>query len=112
VSAACDFPDRVLLTNDAAAVIHFGEVLADAGYDSEANHRFCREELGVHSLIPARRRRSAKVIASMPHRQEMHRLLNEPGEEASKRAYRQRWKIETVMSVSKRCWGETLPCAH
>lgn len=26
---------------------------ADAGYDSEANHRFAREELGVQSVIPA-----------------------------------------------------------
>lgn len=105
---AGDFPDLVPLASDAAAVIGFDEVLADAGYDSEANHRFCREGLGVHSLIPAKRRRSAKVIATTPYRQEMHRLLNEPGEEASKRAYRQRWKIETVMSVSKRRWGETL----
>ena len=56
----------------------------------------------VHFLIPAKKRRSAKVIVTTPYRQEMHRLLNEPGDAASKRAYRQCWKVETVMSVAKR----------
>jgi hypothetical protein len=31
--------------------------VADAGYDSEANHCFCREELSVDSLISAKKRR-------------------------------------------------------
>jgi hypothetical protein len=48
------------------------------------------------------------VVATTPYRQERHRLLSEPGEEASQRAYRQRWKVETVMSVAKRRWGEAL----
>ncbi|PGH59402.1 hypothetical protein CRT60_01215 [Azospirillum palustre] len=38
----------------------------------------------------------------------MHRLLNDPGDAASKRAYRQRWRVATVMSVAKRRWGEAL----
>ena len=94
---AGDFPDLVLLATDASAVMAFDEVLADAGYDSEANHRFCRETLGVHSLIPTKKRRSIKVIATTPYRQEMHRLLSDPGDAASKRAYRQRWKVEMVL---------------
>lgn len=57
----------------------FDEVIADAGYDSEASYRFCRETLGVHSLISAKKRRSIKVIATTLYRQEMHRLLNDPG---------------------------------
>ena len=32
-------------------------ILADAGYDSERNHVFCREHLGVETLIPAKTRR-------------------------------------------------------
>ena len=82
---AGDFPDLVPLATDASAVMTFDEVIADAGYDREANHRFCRETLGVYSLIPAKKRRSIKVIATTP--------------------YRQRWKVETVMSVAKRRWG-------
>jgi hypothetical protein len=108
---AGDFPDLVPLATDASAVMAFDEVIADAGYDSEANHRFCRETFGVHSLIPAKKRRSIKVIATTPYRQEMHRLLNDPGDAASKCAYRQRWKVETVMSVAKRRWGEALSVA-
>jgi hypothetical protein len=100
-----DFSD---LASAAASIIAFDQLLADAGYDSEANHRFCRETLGVDSLIPAKKRRSVRVVATTPYRQEMVRLLGEPGEEASRRAYRQRWKAETVMSVLKRRCGEAL----
>nr|WP_167393243.1 transposase [Azospirillum oryzae] len=63
---AGDLPDLVPLTTDASAVMAFDEVIADAGYDSEANHRFCRETLGVHSLIPAKKRRSIRS-SQPPH---------------------------------------------
>jgi hypothetical protein len=69
----------------------FERLVADAGYDSEANHRFCRERLGVDSLIPAKKRRSVRVVATTPYRREMVRRLGEPGDEEARRAYRQRW---------------------
>lgn len=103
-----DFSDLVPLAADAHAALPFEALVADAGYDSEADHRFCREELGADSLIPAKKRRSAKVVATTPYRREMVRRLGEPGEEEARRAYRQRWKAETVMSVAKRRWGEAL----
>ncbi|WP_204561545.1 hypothetical protein [Azospirillum palustre] len=62
----------------------------------------------VSAVIQAKKRRSIKVVATTPYRQEMHRLLNDPGDAASKRAYRQRWRVATVMSVAKRRWGEAL----
>ena len=49
-----------------------------------------------------------RVVATTPNRREMVRRLNEPGDEASRRAYHQRWKAETLMSVAKRRWGESL----
>jgi hypothetical protein len=103
-----DFGDLVPLAAAAHAVLPFERLVADAGYDSEANHRCCREDLGVDSLIPAKKRRSAKVVATTPHRQEMVRRLGDPGDPESRRTYRQRWKAETVMSVVKRRWGEAL----
>ena len=103
-----DFGDLVPLAAAAHAVLPFERLVADAGYDSEANHRSCREDLGVDSLIPAKKRRSVRVIATTPYRQEMVRRLGEAGDEGSRRAYRQRWKAETVMSVVKRRWGEAL----
>lgn len=103
-----DFSDLPPLTSAAAKVMPFDQVLADAGYDSEANHRHCREVVEADSLIPAKKRRSARVIATGPLRQEMLRRLGEPGVEADHVAYRQRWKVETVMSVVKRRCGEAL----
>jgi hypothetical protein len=103
-----DFGDLVPLAADAHATLPFERLVADAGYDSEANHRFCRERLGVDSLIPAKKRRSVRVVATTPYRQEMVRRLGDPGDEEARRIYRQRWKAETVMSVAKRRWGEGL----
>jgi Transposase DDE domain/Transposase domain (DUF772) len=103
-----DFGDLIPLASAAAAAVPFDQLVADAGYDSEANHRFCREELGADSLIPAKKRRSVKVVATTPYRQEMRCLLGAPGDEAARTAYRQRWKVETVMSVVKRRCGEAL----
>jgi hypothetical protein len=47
-----------------------------AGGISETNHRFCREDLGADSLIPATKRRSAKVVATTPYyrREKVQRL--------------------------------------
>jgi hypothetical protein len=103
-------PDRDLvpLAGAAHAVLPFETLVADAGYDSEANHRFCRADLGVDSLIPAKKRRSLRVVATTPYRRGMVERLGEAGDGTSRRAYRQRRKAETVMSVVKRRWGEAL----
>jgi hypothetical protein len=105
---AGDFGDLAPLATAAHAALPFEQLIADAGYDSEANHRFCREHLGANSLIPAKKRCSAEVVATTPYRREMVRRLGGPGDETSRRTYRQRWKAETIMSVVKRRWGETL----
>jgi hypothetical protein len=55
-----DFSDLVPLADSATRVQDFDVLLADAGYDSEANHRHCRENLNVESLIPAKKRRCAR----------------------------------------------------
>src|SRR5215217_7926244 len=103
-----DFSDLVPLAESANTLLPFEQLLADAGYDSEANHRFCREVLGVESLIRAKARRSKTVVAKTPYRKEMCRGLGEPGDPVLREQYRQRWKAETAMSVAKRKWGEAL----
>jgi len=103
-----DFTDLPSLASAPAARMPSEQLLADAGYDSEANHRHCREGLGVDSLIPAKKRRSARVIATTRLRQEMARRFGKPGVEADRVAYRQRWKVEAVTSVVKRRHGEAL----
>jgi hypothetical protein len=104
-----DFSDLVPLASAAHAVLPFDQLVADAGYDSEANHRFCRERLDADGLIPAEERRSAAVLAATPFRREMLRRLARAGDDPeARRAYRQRWRAETVMSVAKRRWGDAL----
>ena len=103
-----DFSDLPPLTDAAARVMPLDQVLADAGYDSEAHHRHCREGLGADSLIPAKKRRSAGVLTTTLLRQEMLRRLGASGVPADRAAYRQRWMAETVMSVVKRRCGDAL----
>jgi hypothetical protein len=107
-----DFSDLVPLTDKAFGVRGFSQLLADGGFDSEANHRFCREQLGCDSLIPAHNRRGR--AAKTPYRREMQERLGVPGDAHSiadlraRSEYGQRWKAETLMSVLKRKWGESL----
>jgi hypothetical protein len=108
---AGDFADLVPLATSAFSVLPYAQLVADGGYDSEANHRFCREELMVESLIPAHNRRGTR--AQTTYRRKMQRLLGVPGTERrgtrrARRDYGQRWKAETLMSVLKRKWGECL----
>lgn len=73
-------------------------VLADAGYDSETNHRFAREELGIRTVIPAKRGRPT----DRPARGRYRRLMQVRFDLA---AYRQRSHVETVVSMIKRRQG-------
>jgi Transposase DDE domain len=75
-------------------------VVADAGFDSEANHRLAREVLKVRSLIPARRGWTWNREPTAHYRRLMSRRLK-PGL-ADHRHYCQRWQIETVNSMLKR----------
>lgn len=85
----------------------FDRLVADAGYDSETNHRFRRERPGVDGLIPAKKRRSAVVLATTPSRREMlRRLARVGGGLEARRAHGQRRKAETVKSAAKRGWGD------
>ena len=107
-----DYPDLPPLAESSVAVVPDAAILADAGYDCEANHAFCRERLGVRALIPAKTRRYV-AGPRRPYRAEMvHALgcatLGVGGRPGPQRTYRQRWLVETLMSVVKRKWGERL----
>ena len=72
-------------------------LLADAGYDSEANHVLLREECGIRSTIPPKlgRPRKGGTLPAGRYR----RLMSQRFDEA---AYRQRSQVETVVSMLKR----------
>ena len=82
--------DRLVPLLDAALkVAPVGAVLADAGYDSEPNHRHAREVCGVRSYVPASiGRPSARPPAGRYRRLMRRRLTKDFG------GYGQRWQAE------------------
>jgi hypothetical protein len=85
-------------------------LVADAGYDSEPAHRWCREILGVRSIIPpvrtGRRRRDGKPQTMRGrYRKQLRRRF-------PSKTYGQRWQIETAFSMLKRLTGSSLRARH
>ena len=76
-------------------------LLADAGYDSEANHTFVRQQLGIETIIPPRHGRPSTRPPSGKYR----RLMSE---QFDTERYGQRWQVETVFSMIKRNLGSAL----
>jgi len=74
-----------------------GTILADAGYDSESNHRFARDGCGVRSVIPPLHGRPSDKPPAGEHRRLMKRYRDY--------RYGQRWQVESVMSMIKRNLG-------
>jgi transposase len=71
----------------------------DKGYDSEDIHRLIRDDLNAYSLIPVRTRKRKRI--SGVYRRELARSFDQT-------CYHQRNKVETVFSVIKRKFGESL----
>jgi hypothetical protein len=71
---------------------------ADAGYDSESNHRLCRDERGIRTLIPPKHGRPTDKPATGRYRRLMQTRFD-------KTRYGQRWQVETVVSMIKRRLG-------
>ena len=74
--------------------------LADAGYDSEPNHRHAREQRGVKSFIPATAGRPTDQPPTGRYRRQMKQRLNKDYGK-----YGQRWQVETAISMIKRRLG-------
>ncbi len=77
-------------------------LVADAGYDSESNHAFARDQCGIRTTIPPKAGGSSKTkLPSGTYRREMRLRFD-------KKAYGQRWQVETVFSMIKRNFGSAL----
>jgi hypothetical protein len=97
-----DSPQFRPALSQAALVVNWDRVLGDAAFDSEANHRLCREELGVRStVIPLNRRGRGRKWPKTKYRRQMKRRF-------PKRKYGQRWQAESVFSRHKRRLGSAL----
>jgi len=92
------------LMKHASPAARIDRLVADAGFDSAANHRLLREELGIVSTSPPEHGRRPRDPAMLPvdrYRRLMKTRFNE-------RAYRHRAQVETVMSMLKRNFGACL----
>jgi hypothetical protein len=79
--------------------------VADAGYDSEANHRIAREDMGVRSIIsPGIGRPTSKPPTGRWRRHMARRFARK----ADQDQYGQRAQSETVHSMIKRNQGSAL----
>jgi hypothetical protein len=77
--------------------------LADAGYDSEGNHRHARQRRGVRSVIPAKIGRPTTKLPTGRYRRQMKRRLTKDYCQ-----YGQRWQAETGFSMIKRRLGSAV----
>ena len=85
----------------------FDCAVADAGYDSEENHRLAWLDMNVRAIIPPHSGRPTKKPPprDQPLRRRMHRRFAAKRDAA---LYGQRWQSETVNSMIKRNLGSAL----
>lgn len=77
-----------------------GDATADKGFDSEDNHRYAREEVEAKSIIPLRYRTTLEKTRGFCRRK-LRRYF-------PKKRYDRRVIIETINSVEKRKFGDTV----
>jgi len=76
-------------------------LLADAGYDGEANHVHARDIYNIRTIIPPLIGRKSDTMPRTKYRRLMRTHW-------PRQLYGQRWQVETVMSMLKRNLGSAL----
>ncbi len=97
---AYDFPLFEKALRHITGEVSFARILADAGYDSEANHQLGREVFGMDTIIALNLRGSSKTPSTI-YRKEMK-------DNFKKEIYNRRWQVESVFSRNKRLLGSAL----
>src|SRR5262245_61348376 len=100
---AVDTDRFIPLLEEALRQVRITAALADAGFDSEPNHRHAREVRGVKSFIPATAGRPSSKLPTGRYRRRMRQRLDK-----GYGGYGQRWQAETGMSLLKRRLGSAL----
>lgn len=83
------------------AVMRPARLYADAGYDAEWIHEYCREQWGVESVIPAVPRRADGTAGGKWRGQMTPEYLQQTH-------YHRRWAVESFFSALKRTMGSAL----
>ena len=107
---ANDSPQRRPAMAQAAPVVTYDRVPADAAFDSEESHRYCRQDNGVRStVIPLNRRGQGRKWPKSGYRRQMgKRFRKKPAGSKHRRVYGQRWQAESAFSRHKRVLGSAL----
>ena len=94
----------------ASLAVTWDRVLADAAFDSEEHHRYCREDRGVRAtVIPLNRRGQGRKRPKTKYRRQMvRRFRKKPTGSRHRRVYGQRWQAESAFSRHKRRLGSSL----
>lgn len=86
----------------AVSLLRFSAAVADAGFDSEANHRISREVLGVQeTAIPLNPRTTGQSGPRTAYRRQMYQAFPAP-------LYQERRQVESTFSQQKRRLGSAL----
>jgi len=107
---ANDSPQFRPAVAQAALGVRWDRVLGDSAFDSEENHRYCREGKGVRAtLIPLNRRNRGRRWPKTRYRRQMvRRFRKKPRGSRHRRVYGQRWQAESAFSRHKRRLGSAL----
>ena len=107
---ANDSPQLKPVMAQASLVVTWDRVLADAAFDSEAHHRYCREDLRVRAtVIPLNRRGQGRKWPKAKFRRQMvKRFRRKPRGSRHQRVFGQRWQAESAFSRHKRRLGSSL----
>jgi transposase len=105
-----DSPQLPLVMTVASLAVRWDRVLADAAFDAEEHHRFCREDLRVRStVIPLNPRGRGRKWPKTPYRRQMvKRFRKKPKGSRHRRVYGLRWQAESAFSRHKRRLGSSL----
>lgn len=100
-----DAPDFDDLLYDAWRRAKVAVVVADAGYDSEANHRIARHDMGVRSIIAVG---IGRPTSKPPTGRWRRHMANRMKRKADQKHYAQRSQSETTHSMIKRNQSSSL----
>ena len=105
-----DSPELPRVMDQASLLIYWDRLLADAAFDSESHHQYCREILGIRStVIPLNRRNTGQRHPKTRYRRQMvKRFRQKPEDSRYRRVYGQRWQVESAFSRHKRRLGSSL----
>jgi len=76
-------------------------MVADAGYDSEANHQYARQAKNIRTIIPPKIGKPTDKLPKGKYRRKMKLRWDS-------KSYGQRWQVETVFSMIKRNLTDSL----